>query len=81
MHKMTDIAKSAKLVAVGNSVGLVIPRAMLARLRLERGDQVYLCETPDGFRLTATDPDFARKMQAADEIMHEDRDILSVLAK
>lgn len=42
---------------------------------------MYLSEAPDGVRLTAIDPDFSAKMQAAEEIMREDRDILRELAK
>ena len=41
-----------KLARVGNSVGVVLPKDMLARLKLAAGDTVYLTESPDGFRLT-----------------------------
>ena len=54
---------------------------MLAKLRVGLGDTLHLTEAPDGVRLTATDPDFAAKMDVAEEIMREDRDILRVLAK
>ena len=71
-----------KLVKIGNSTGVVIPRELLARLRVELGDTVYATETPDGgVRLTASNPDFEAKMGLAEQIMREDRDILRVLAK
>lgn len=74
--------KAVKLVAVGNSTGAVFPKEVLAKLRVERGDQLFLSEAPDGsFRLSAYDPAFARQMELAEEIMREDRDILRVLAQ
>lgn len=70
-----------KLVKIGNSTGVVLPKELLARLRVELGDTVYATESPDGVRLTASNPDFAAKMAAAEAIMREDRDILRVLAQ
>jgi len=74
--------KPLKLIPIGNSTGAILPKDVLARLRVDQGDQLYLTEAPDGsFRLSAYDPEFARQMEAAEEIMREDRDILRALAK
>lgn len=74
--------KPLKLIPIGNSTGAVLPREVLDRLRVSRGDQLYLTESPDGsYRLSAFDPEFARQMEMAESIMREDRDILHVLAK
>ncbi len=73
--------KPLKITKIGNSAGIVLPKDVLARLRVGPGDALFLSEAPDGVRLTATDPDFAVKMDAAEEIMREDRDILRELAK
>jgi putative addiction module antidote len=73
--------KSLKVQKIGNSAGLVLPRELLARLRVGPGDTVFVTEAPDGFRLTASNPDFAAKMELAEKIMREDRDILRVLAQ
>ncbi len=73
--------KPLKIVKVGNSAGIILPKELLARLRLEQGDTLFLSEAPDGVRLSATDPEFQRKMAVAEEVMREDRDILRVLAK
>ena len=74
--------KAVKLVAVGNSTGAVFPRELLAKLRVERGDQLFLTEAPDGsFRLSAYNPEVAAQMEAAEAIMREDRNILRALAK
>jgi putative addiction module antidote len=70
-----------KLTTVGSSTGFIIPKEVLARLKLKKGDMLYLTETPDGYRLTPYDPEFARQMELAERIMQEDRDILRALAK
>jgi putative addiction module antidote len=70
-----------KVSKIGNSAGIVLPKELLARLRVELGDTVYVTESPDGIRITASNPDFAAKMELAESIMREDRDILRVLAK
>lgn len=70
-----------KLTAVGNSTGLILPREVLAKLRLSRGETVYLTETPDGFMITPYNEEFAKQMELAEEIMREDRDVLKALAK
>ncbi len=70
-----------KITRIGNSAGIILPKELLARLRAGIGDTLYLSESPDGVRLTAADPDFAAKMERAEQIMREDRDILRVLAK
>lgn len=70
-----------KITKVGNSAAVILPKEVLARLRVELGDTIYLTHSPDGYRLVAADPDFETKMRAAEQIMREDRDILRVLAK
>jgi putative addiction module antidote len=72
----------AKLIKIGNSTGIVLPKDVLARLRVTQGDEIHLTEKPNGeFTLGKYDPEFAKAMRLAEEIMHEDRDILRVLAK
>jgi len=70
-----------KITKIGNSAGVVLPRELLARLRVSEGDTLYASEAPDGIRLTASDPEFEARMVLAEKIMREDRDILRVLAK
>jgi putative addiction module antidote len=70
-----------KIKKIGNSAGVILPKELLARLRVGQGDTIYASEAPDGIRLTAADPGFAEKMALAEKIMREDRDILRVLAK
>lgn len=73
--------KTLKLIKIGNSTGIILPKAVLARLRVGLGDEVYLSEAPGGFNMTANNVDFAEAMAAAEDIMREDRDILAVLAR
>ncbi|TAK39854.1 MAG: AbrB/MazE/SpoVT family DNA-binding domain-containing protein [Lysobacteraceae bacterium] len=70
-----------KITAIGNSAGVILPRELLARLRLEKGDELYALETPDGIRLTAFDPELAAQMEVAERIMREDRNVLRKLAE
>jgi putative addiction module antidote len=71
-----------KLRKVGNSVGLVLPKEALGRLKADTGDAVYLTETTEGgFRLTANNPEFARKMKVAEGLSRRYRNALKELAK
>ena len=70
-----------KITAIGNSAGVILPKELLARLRLDKGDELYAVETPDGIRLTTYDPVFAAKMEVAERIMREDRELLRMLAQ
>lgn len=70
-----------KITTIGNSAGVILPKELLARLRLEKGDDVYVLETPDGIRLTAYDPELAAQMDVAEQVMRERRDLLRKLAQ
>jgi len=71
-----------KVTTVGASAGFILPKEVMARLKVQKGDSVFLTEAPDGsYRLTPYNPDFERQMTLAEEIMHKDRDILRALAK
>lgn len=71
-----------KLTAIGASTGVILPKEMLTRMNVGEGDTLYAVEAPDGsYRLTPYDPLFARKMEAAEDIMRRYRNTLQVLAK
>lgn len=70
-----------KLTKIGNSVGAVFPRELLARLHVEAGDTIYLTESPEGARITPYNPNFAHQMEAAEKIMKKRRSVLRELAK
>lgn len=73
--------KPLKLVAVGNSTGVILPKEVLARLKVDKGDALYLVETPDGLELRAHDPEFEQQMAVAREVMRRRRAALRELAK
>ena len=70
-----------KLRSIGNSVGVVLPKELLARLNLREGDTLHVVESPDGFRVKRSDPDFERQMETAREVMRKRRAVLRELAK
>lgn len=70
-----------KITRIGNSLGVVLPREALARLKVTQGDALYLIESPDGYRITAYDPEFDAQMKAARDVMKRRRNVLRQLAK
>lgn len=70
-----------KITTVGNSSGVILPKELLARLRLEKGDELYALETPGGIVLTTYDPELAAQMDVAEQVMREDRQVLHKLAQ
>jgi putative addiction module antidote len=70
-----------KITTVGNSAGVVLPKELLARLRVDKGDSLYVTELPDGIKLAPYDPSFAEQMQVVESIMRERRDLLHKLAE
>jgi putative addiction module antidote len=70
-----------KITAVGNSAGIILPRELLARLRVGKGDALYATELPDGVKLTPFDPELADQMEVAERVMRRRRTLLNKLAK
>lgn len=70
-----------KLTAVGTSTGVVIPKEMLNRMKVERGDALHVVETPEGYLITPYDPSIATQLDAGREFMKEYRDTFKALAK
>jgi putative addiction module antidote len=70
-----------KLTQIGNSVGVVLPKELLAKLGVGKGDTIYAIDQPDGVRLTTADPDFEAQMEVARKVMKKWRNVLRELAK
>ncbi|HEX2553698.1 MAG TPA: AbrB/MazE/SpoVT family DNA-binding domain-containing protein [Microvirga sp.] len=70
-----------KVRKIGNSVGVVLPKEVVLRLRVEPGDQLYLTDTERGVELSPYDPEFEADMEMAREIMRKRRAVLRELAK
>ncbi len=75
------MAITAKVIAIGNSAGIILPKEVLSRLKLEKGDTICISETPFGANLTAYDDQFMRKMESAERVMRKYRDTLRKLAE
>jgi len=70
-----------KLTQIGNSVGVILPKEVLARLKLEKGDTLYLTDAADGVMLTPYSAEFEAQMTEARRIMKKRRSVLHELAK
>lgn len=70
-----------KITTVGNSAGVILPKELLAQLRVEKGDALYAVELPDGIKLTAFDPNLAAQMEVAEKVMRKRRALLHKLAE
>ena len=67
---------------IGNSEGFILPRELMQRLGLKRGQALHITELPGGgFQALPFDPDFEKTMEIVDEIIDEYRDTLAALAK
>ena len=81
---MSDRAEDrmkVKVTTVGSSAGVVLPKEVLAKLRVRKGDTLYLSETPDGIELSPYDPDFDQELETARAVMRRYRNALRKLAK
>jgi len=75
------MATTTKVIAVGNSAGVILPKETLARLNVQKGDLLYITEGSQGIHLLPFDTEFASQMEAAREVMRENRDVLQRLAE
>jgi putative addiction module antidote len=71
---------TVKLTTIGNSTGVILSKEVLQRLRVTKGDTLFVLETPTGIELTPYDPRLAAQLEIAERVMHDDRDVLRLLA-
>jgi putative addiction module antidote len=72
---------AVKITTVGNSAGIVLPKELLSHMNVEKGDTLYVTKTQDGILLVPYEESFASQMEAAREVMRENRDVLRKLAE
>ena len=70
-----------KVTAVGNSMGILLPKEALSKMKLGKGDTLYLVESPDGYTLTPYQENFGSQMDIAETVMKKYRNALHNLAK
>lgn len=75
------MATAVKITTVGSSAGIVLPKELLSHMHVEKGDILFVSKTPDGIQLVPYQEDLALQMEAAREIMRENRDVLRKLAE
>jgi putative addiction module antidote len=75
------MAASLKLTRIGTSTGAIIPKEMLARMKVKKGDTLYAIETAEGYLITPYDPAIEEQLVAGREFIKEYRDTFKVLAK
>lgn len=72
---------TVKIIKVGNSSGVILPKELLAHLNVDRGDTLSVSRTPDGITLRPADPEFDAQMEIARKVMRKYRNALRELAK
>jgi len=72
---------TVKVTAIGNSAGIILPKELLEKLRISKGDTLTVTETPDGLNLNPYDEKVARQMEVAEKVMRENRNMLKKLAQ
>ena len=72
---------SLKIQSVGNSAGVILPKEILTKLKVDVGDVLHVTETENGIELKRYDPEFDAQMAVAEDIMRENFDLLRKLAK
>ncbi|MBA2495121.1 MAG: AbrB/MazE/SpoVT family DNA-binding domain-containing protein [Acidobacteria bacterium] len=75
------MTNTLKITTIGNSTGVILPKEILEKLRVKKGDSLFAVETPNGIELTAYNPEFAKQIEVAEQVMREDRDALRKLAE
>ena len=70
-----------KVTPIGNSMGIVLPKEALTKLKASKGDTLYLVDRPEGLTLTPYQQDFEKQMEAAEKVMNKYRNALHELAK
>jgi putative addiction module antidote len=75
------MATAVKITQIGNSVGIILPREVLNRLHVEKGDTLYVTDSPEGVQLSPYNAALAQKLEALEQVMRENRDVLKKLAE
>jgi putative addiction module antidote len=73
--------KSLRVVKIGNSAGVILPKEVLERLNIQVGDSLACHDAPDGLVLSARDEEFDAQMAEARKVMKSYRNALRELAK
>ena len=70
-----------KVTKIGNSLGVILPKEALPRLKVEQGGSLFLTELPDGYRVIAFDETIVEQVNEGRDFMREFRETFRALAK
>jgi len=70
-----------KITAIGNSMGILLPKEALIKMKASKGDTLYLVESPEGYTLTPYEKDFGNQIEIAEKVLKKYRNALQKLAK
>jgi putative addiction module antidote len=70
-----------KITQIGNSLGVILPKEIVDRLNLAKGEDVSVVATANGIEITPFDPEFDRKLEAARKVSRRYLNALRELAK
>ena len=76
-----SIMNTLKITQIGNSLGVILPKEFLAKMKLGKGDELFVTENPNGLNLTPHNLEFEAQMEVARKIMKDNRAVLRELAK
>jgi putative addiction module antidote len=77
----TTTTMTLTVTAIGNSLGVLLPKEAASRLEVQKGDKLFLTKSADGYRITVYDPEFEEQMEVARKVMKKRRNALRQLAK
>ncbi len=81
MCMVMEVFVKLKLRSVGTSTGMIVPKEMLARMKVREDDVLFAVETPEGYLLTPYDPEVEKQLRVGREFMSNYRDTFRALAK
>ena len=71
-----------KITQIGNSVGVILPKEVLVKLNVQKGDTIYLTDAPDGLlNVSGYSDEVARQVALGEDIMNDYKDTFRALAK
>jgi len=72
---------SVKVRKIGNSLGVVLSKDVIASLGVDNGDELFLIPTKGGYQISPYDPEFAKQVSTAEQIMKKRRNMLRKLGE
>lgn len=72
-----QLLTSVKITTVGNSLGIVLPRELLQKLRVGKGDHLHLIEAETGVLMLPSDPRLLAQIESLERLLRTDRELIA----